>query len=314
MKYLTILAALLYQTPLLILAHTKINKVLNAKSGSDCLRPISGENYGLNPVSDINSEEMTCGLKSKGPAKEQCHVDAGTNLDVQYNIMDRSHHGPCNFYLNAVDDYGTAPKEGWVKIYMGDQSQKWCSDQMLDAGGKFSIKIPKGTPAGKYILRTEFLALHNANKPGGTQFYIQCADIVVNGDDNNGAGSSKNNKVMAVSFAANDNAVKIPGFLKGDSPGVMYNIYNNQNPANYPVLGPPVAKFIAAGGAGGSGGEGGAGGSGGTGGAGGDGGKGGEGGNGGKGGKGGEGGGNKANGKKGKKGKKGNNKKVPARR
>lgn len=39
--------------------------------------------------------------------------------------------------------------------------------------------IPKNVPSGKYLVRVESIALHQAQNVGGAQMYLSCAQIEV---------------------------------------------------------------------------------------------------------------------------------------
>jgi hypothetical protein len=41
--------------------------------------------------------------------------------------------------------------------------------------------IPKNVPSGKYLVRVESIALHQASSVGGAQMYLSCAQIEVTG-------------------------------------------------------------------------------------------------------------------------------------
>jgi lytic cellulose monooxygenase (C1-hydroxylating) len=223
-------------------AHTRV--FFAGEKKEDCVRPIGSPNKNF-PIKDVRSGDMTCGLGGTKAAKSQCAVQAGSTFNLQYghnspgdDVMATSHKGPCNVYLVPVDGYGNAPRDGWIKILQPDMNGKWCTENIISNKGKFSIPIPSSAPSGKYILRTELAALHEANRPGANQFYVNCLDIVING------GAAGNNKAKR---ANNEGTVSIPGHLDPKSPGVVYDIYKNKTPKNYPTLGPPV-NFAFAGG------------------------------------------------------------------
>jgi cellulase len=75
---------------------------------------------------------------------------------------------------------------------------------------------------GDYILRPEILALHEGNKQGGAQFYMECVHVKV-------GGSGTLALPAGVSF---------PGAYKATDPGVLFNIYGQFT--TYPGVGPKV--------------------------------------------------------------------------
>jgi lytic cellulose monooxygenase (C1-hydroxylating) len=211
-------------------AHTR---VFSANNGQNCIRPTTG---GNNPIKDINSRDMTCGIGASGPARSPCTLQSGSKLNLQYghnragdDIIATSHHGPCNVYLVPVDGFNNAPRSGWIKIYQAPMADRWCTDALISNKGVLSVPIPSSIKSGKYIVRTEIAALHEANRQGGNQFYVNCADIILNN------GDSQNTQTIF------PGSVSIPGYLNPSSPGVLYNIYGNKDPSRYPTLGPAVS-------------------------------------------------------------------------
>jgi hypothetical protein len=86
----------------------------------------------------------------------------------------------------------------------------------------YSYHIPTNLPSGDYLLRFEQLGIHNPYPAGTPQFYIECAQITVT---NGGTGTP-------------GPLVSIPGWVKGDEPGYVVNIYNGLT--NYTTPGPTV--------------------------------------------------------------------------
>jgi hypothetical protein len=84
--------------------------------------------------------------------------------------------GPTMYYMAKVDDPATASGSGlqWFKIFEDglDGSGQWGVDRMINAGGWVDFTMPTCVAPGKYLLRAEIIALHNASKQGGAQFYI----------------------------------------------------------------------------------------------------------------------------------------------
>ena len=218
----------------LVLGHTKVFFV---KDQAKCVLPTSG---GNNPIKDVQSPDMTCG-QGASPASEECKIAAGGSLELQYghngpadDIVDSSHIGPCNVYLAPSTDGGRAPRDGWFKIYQGvwDPQNKWCTDKLIKDRGVLSIPIPSNVKAGSYILRSEINALHEANRPGGAQFYIFCLAVRVSG--------------RGKALPSRAEIVSIPGYLNQNSPGVVYNPYSgdpHNSGGGYPTLGPAVSKL-----------------------------------------------------------------------
>ena len=226
------------------LAHIQLFSIQNS---GNCIRQTSASAGTRNsPIKDVQSGDMTCG---KGPTKrapQQCKVAAGQSLNfvfghnsAQDDVIDPSHVGPCNVYLAPSSNGDTAPKKGWFKISEGiwDAQNKWCTDKLIKNKGVLGVPIPTNLKAGSYVARTEINALHEANRQGGAQFYIFCAEIQVTGS--------------GTALPSADQTVSIPGYLNSNSPGVMFNAYqgNPHDSGNkYPTLGPKVATLAVTGG------------------------------------------------------------------
>jgi hypothetical protein len=98
-----------------------------------------------------------------------------------------------------------------------------CADRCKGAAN-YDITIPRCITPGKYLMRNEHIALHNAGSAGGAQFYLSCAQIEVTG-----GGST-----------APKNLVAFPGAYKASDPGIQINInypiptsYTNPGPATF---------------------------------------------------------------------------------
>lgn len=72
-----------------------------------------------------------------------------------------------------------------------------------------NFTIPSTVPPGSYLLRIEQLALHVAESVGGAQWYLSCAQIVVNGP---GGGDPAPTAL-------------IPGVYSATDPGILIDIY-----------------------------------------------------------------------------------------
>lgn len=51
-----------------------------------------------------------------------------------------------------------------------------------------SFTVPKTIPSGKYLVRVESIALHQAQSPGGAQFYLSCAQVEITNGGNGTPG------------------------------------------------------------------------------------------------------------------------------
>jgi cellulase len=115
----------------------------------------------------------------------------------------------------------------WTKIAEDTYSGgKWAVDKLLAGSytgkkGQHTMKMPALAP-GEYLLRPEILALHEGNKQGGAQFYMECVHVTVGG-----SGS-----------LALPAGVSFPGAYKATDPGVLFNIYGSFT--SYPGVGPKL--------------------------------------------------------------------------
>ncbi|KAI9139394.1 glycosyl hydrolase family 61-domain-containing protein [Paraphysoderma sedebokerense] len=222
--------------------HTFLHSITaGGKEQTECIRYYPAPDKKNFPVKNIEGSEMMCNAGTS-PAKQNCPISAGETVTLQYYhvtpspgdmILDRSHKGPFAIYLAQSDANGNPG--GWFKIFekgYDSASGKWASDELIDSRGKLSVPIPKGLQNGRYLLRAEFIALHEANgkyneDPGrGAQLYITCTDIVVSG----GSGTIKPSTVTIPSAQ----------WATFDSPGIHFNLYDGTPHSSYKIPGPPV--------------------------------------------------------------------------
>ncbi len=83
-----------------------------------------------------------------------------------------------------------------------------------------SFTVPKSLPSGNYLARIESIALHQAQSPGGAQFYLSCAQVKVTD-----GGSGKPAPLVA-----------FPGAYKAGEPGLIFSWQTTA----YTPPGPPV--------------------------------------------------------------------------
>jgi hypothetical protein len=87
-----------------------------------------------------------------------------------------------------------------------------------------TITIPACIAPGQYLLRGELIALHGAQNAKGAQFYMECAQINIQG-----ASASKT-----------PSTVSLPGAYSANEKGILYNLYSGQK--TYTAPGPSVFK------------------------------------------------------------------------
>ncbi|KAF5341837.1 hypothetical protein D9611_001357 [Ephemerocybe angulata] len=185
------------------------------------------------PVKDLKSADLTCNVNNRAVAKS-VSVKAGDKVTFEWyhdnrddDIIDRSHKGPVLVYM--------APSSGteWTKIFEANHDgTDWAVDKLIDAHGQHSIIVPD-VPAGDYILRSEIIALHEADAlftqdpARGAQFFPSCVQIKVtsNGPD------------------ALPKGVALPGDYTETSSGIFFDLYaEDDGPAHstYKAPGPAV--------------------------------------------------------------------------
>ncbi|KAI5918018.1 glycoside hydrolase family 61 protein [Camillea tinctor] len=186
------------------------------------------KNYQSNAgVTDVNSPDMRCYQARAGSATAT--VAAGEPLGFVANAA-VTHFGPVQFYMARVPDgadINTWDPAGnvWFKAGsitavppMGSGEQTW------PAYNKKTVEftIPKAVPSGKYLVRVESIALHQAQSIGGAQIYLSCAQVEVTG-----GGSGTPGPLVA-----------FPGAYKASDPGLMWSYY--PVPTSYTAPGPAV--------------------------------------------------------------------------
>ncbi|KAF4303518.1 Cellulose-binding domain fungal [Botryosphaeria dothidea] len=181
------------------------------------------------PVKDVTSTDMTCNVNGATAAGKTLSVKSGDKFTFEWHhngrdssddIIASSHLGPVMVYL-APTEKGSSGS-GWVKIAEeGYADGKWAVDNLIANKGKHSVTIPD-IPAGKYLLRPEIIALHEGNREGGAQFYMECVQIEVTSDGANTLPEG----------------VSIPGAYTATDKGVLFDIYSTFD--SYPIPGPAV--------------------------------------------------------------------------
>jgi hypothetical protein len=228
-----------------------------------CVRMNPDPDTWSNPISDLTSNNMACGVSGNVGVDRVCSVPDGATLTFEWReiantpgggVIDISHLGPCSVsyslplnscsykqvYMKKVDSAinDTAAGDGWFKIWdegYDETAQKWCTNKLIDNGGFLSVDMPKGLVGGYYLVRPELLALHEVEDANNPQYYTGCAQVFL---------QSSGNMVPSATVA-------IPGAVALGDPADSFNIYTTPLALPYPLPGPPVTTFKS----GGSGGQ-----------------------------------------------------------
>ncbi|KAF1929035.1 carbohydrate-binding module family 1 protein [Didymella exigua CBS 183.55] len=183
-----------------------------------------------NPVTDVTSSAMTCNVAGT-KASKSITVKGGDKIAFQWHhdnnqasddIIASSHKGPIMVYASKAGS-----SYSWTKIWEdGYSNGKWAVDKLIAGSytgkaGQHDLTLPNLAP-GDYVLRPEINALHEGNRQGGAQFYMECVHIKVEGSG------------TAVLPAG----VTFPGAYKATDPGVLFDIYSGFT--SYTPPGPKV--------------------------------------------------------------------------
>ncbi|KAI1484851.1 glycosyl hydrolase family 61-domain-containing protein [Biscogniauxia mediterranea] len=187
------------------------------------------------PVKDLSSANLVCNVNGGTPGSAFVTAAAGDTLTFEWyhntrgdDIIDSSHKGPIITYIAPyTEDDGASPI--WTKIdEEGLSGSTWAVDNLISNSGKKDVTLPSSLAAGKYLIRTEIIALHeadvayNVNSARGAQFYPSCAQLEVTG-----SGTATPDE----DFDFNT------GYTYSD-PGIVYNLYAGST--TYTIPGPAV--------------------------------------------------------------------------
>lgn len=230
---ISLLAAAMAST---VSAHTTIfsvwvNGVDQGDGRSDYIRSPPNNN----PVKDLSSPDLVCNVNGATAVPSFVSAAAGDTLSLEWyhntrgdDIIDGSHKGPINTYIAQYTE-GDGTGAIWSKISEdGYDGTSWAVDKLIANKGLNDVVLPADLAAGKYILRQEIIALHeadaayNVNPARGAQFYPSCIQLEVTG-----SGS-------AVPDEAFDFNV---GYTYAD-PGIVFNLYGSFS--SYPIPGPEI--------------------------------------------------------------------------
>ncbi|KAF2009342.1 lytic polysaccharide monooxygenase [Aaosphaeria arxii CBS 175.79] len=190
------------------------------------------------PITEVTSNDIVCngGPNPTKSTSTVINVQAGSTAKLTWrhtltsgpnDVIDASHKGPVMAYLKKVSD---ATKDsgvggGWFKIAEdGFDGSKWGVDRLIANQGEQTVTIPSCIAPGQYLLRGELIALHGAQSPKGAQFYMECAQINIQGG----------------SASKTPSSVSLPGAYSASDSGILFNLYSGKT--SYKAPGPAVFK------------------------------------------------------------------------
>ncbi|KAK7938067.1 glycosyl hydrolase family 61-domain-containing protein [Apiospora aurea] len=224
-----------------VAAHCQVTELqVNGKSQGTGINKYIRSPANNSPVKTLDTPNLVCNVNGAKAAPAFVTAAAGDTVTFEWmhdkkgdDIIDGSHKGPIITYIAPyTDDAGTGPI--WSKIdEEGLAGGKWAVDNLIAAKGKKDVKIPADLKAGKYLVRQEIIALHEADAAPtangrGAQFYPACAQL-----DITGAGA-----------AVPDQKFDINSY-QGTDPGIKFNIYGGAT--SYKIPGPAVWSAAAGG-------------------------------------------------------------------
>jgi cellulase len=219
-------------------AHTRVYSLwVNGEDQGDGRTEYIRSPPNNNPVTDLSSTDLVCNVNGGIKAPSFVTVAPGDLVSFEWyhntrndDIIDSTHKGPIITYIaDYTEDNGA--EAIWTKIAedgYDSTTSKWAVESLISGGGKWDVTLPSSLAAGKYLLRQEIIALHEANNAyndgtgRGAQFYPSCAQIEVTG-----SGTA----VPPQDFDFNT------GYTTAD-PGIVFNVYNSFT--SYEIPGPEV--------------------------------------------------------------------------
>ncbi|KAI4868787.1 glycosyl hydrolase family 61-domain-containing protein [Hypoxylon rubiginosum] len=192
------------------------------------------------PVKDIDNAAIVCNVGGGQAVSKFVNAAAGDKLSFEWyhdnrgdDIIDLSHKGPIITYIAAFTE-GDGFEPIWSKIdEEGLAGTTWAVDNLVANGGKKDFTLPSTLAAGKYLIRQEIIALHEAdaafseNSARGAQFYPSCVQVEVTGS---GSAVPDQNFDFQTGYTYSD-------------PGILFNLYSG-SVTSYPIPGPAIWSTV----------------------------------------------------------------------
>lgn len=193
------------------------------------------------PVKDLTTSDIVCNVAGATAVSDFVSAAAGDTVTMEWyhdsrgdDIIASSHKGPIITYIaEYFEDAGASAI--WTKIAeqgYDSSSDTWAVDDLISAGGKIDFTLPSNIKAGKYMVRQEIIALHEADTcyatagSRGAQFYPSCVQFEV-------TGSGTATPDQAFDFNANYSC---------DLPGIEFSLYGDFS--SYEIPGPAVESTL----------------------------------------------------------------------
>ena len=189
---------------------------------------------------DFGGPDIICHLNGEN-APAYVEIAAGDSAYIQWNEWPDSHSGPIIDYLASCGDVGCdevdktdleffkIAEKGLINADGIDfgKPARFATDELLENGVGWMVKIPDSIAPGNYVLRHEIIALHSGNEDNGAQAYPQCLNLLITG-----SGSDKPQGVKGTAL-----------YSRSDK-GILYDLYNKQT--TYPIPGPKLISGASA--------------------------------------------------------------------
>ncbi|KAJ2488358.1 hypothetical protein IWW37_004858 [Coemansia sp. RSA 2050] len=203
----------------------------------DYIRPYR-ESTVNSPVKDPKSLDLRCRTdKMDAKATKNLTLTAGKPFGLEFHegdedttrFIEPAHRGPGMIYLAPLESNGEGPV--WFKIFekgYDPETKLFFTQILMKSKGKMEFTIPEDIPGGDYLMRTEFIALHTADKEykssskgDGAEFFPNCAQIKLISE-----GTAK------------PKGYEIPGIYTTKDPGILFNLWDKYD--SYEIPGPPL--------------------------------------------------------------------------
>ncbi|KAJ2460004.1 hypothetical protein GGF42_001110 [Coemansia sp. RSA 2424] len=191
------------------------------------------------PVKDPKSKDLRCRSDKMNAADtKMCTIVAGEPFGLEFHegdedttrFIEPAHRGPGMIYLTELNS--DLEKPVWFKVFekgYDKEKKQFFTQELMKTKGKMQFTIPEDIPGGDYIMRTEFIALHTADKEfngndrgPGAEFFPNCAQIKL---ISKGTAKPKRHS--------------IPGIYTTKDPGILFNLWDDDL-ASYKIPGPPL--------------------------------------------------------------------------